>query len=198
VATFRDLNRAQELQRQLIKYFNQVKITQGVIDTSPSPEAVYSPSPEPLYSPVPQQTVNSISRSEAVDLIERWLKAKRDIYGPSYQTYLGEELLTGKAYNDKIKRSDGQESSSEWLANNGAYYIYGVQRIDSVNNFTTSGDQATVDVVVTEERTLYNSQGKIDQKNSAFTTSLVRYNLENDEGTWKIANHRTLKNLVRR
>ncbi|GCA95681.1 ARC6/PARC6 family protein [Microcystis aeruginosa] len=91
-----------------------------------------------------------------------------------------------------------QESSSEWLANNSAYYIYGVQRIDSVNNFTSSGDQATVDVVVTEERTLYNNQGKIDRKNSAFTTSLVRYNLENDEGTWKIANSRTLKNLVRR
>ncbi|MEY3556376.1 MAG: hypothetical protein RLZZ580_2433, partial [Cyanobacteriota bacterium] len=104
----------------------------------------------------------------------------------------------GKAYNDKIKSSDGQESSSEWLANNGAYYIYGVQRIDSVNNFTASGDQATVDVVVTEERTLYNSQGKIDQKNSAFTTLLVRYNLENDEGTWKIAQYRTIKNLVRR
>lgn len=190
VATFSDLNRAQDLQRQLIKYFNQVKITQGVIDTSPSPEAV--------YSPVPQQTVNSISRSEAVDLIERWLKAKRDIFGPSYQTYLGEELLTGKAYNDKIKSSDGQESSSEWLANNGAYYIYGVQRIDSVNNFTSSGDQATVDVVVTEERTLYNSQGKIDQKNSGLSTLLVRYNLENDEGKWKIANSRTLKNLVRR
>lgn len=198
VATFSDLNRAQDLQRQLIKYFNQVKITQGVIDTSPSPEAVYSPSPEPVYSPVPQQTVNSISRSEAVDLVERWLKAKRDIFGPSHQTYLGEELLTGKAYNDKIKSSDGQESSSEWLANNGSYYIYGVQRIDSVNNFTSSGDQATVDVVVTEERTLYNSQGKIDQKNSGLSTLLVRYNLENDEGTWKIANSRTLKNLVRR
>ncbi|WP_287739157.1 hypothetical protein [Microcystis sp. M179S2] len=25
------------------------------------------------------------------------------MFGPSYQTYLGEELLTGKAYNDKIK-----------------------------------------------------------------------------------------------
>jgi hypothetical protein len=61
-----------------------------------------------------------------------------------------------------------------------------------------SGDQATVDVVVTEERTLYNSQGKIDRKNSGLSTLLVRYNLENDEGTWKIANSRTLKNLVRR
>jgi serine/threonine-protein kinase len=83
--------------------------------------------------------------------------------------FIQQTLLTGKAYNDKIKSSDGQESSSEWLANNSAYYIHGVQRIDSVNNFTASGDQATVDVVVTEERTLYNSQGKIDQKNSAFT-----------------------------
>jgi serine/threonine-protein kinase len=190
VATFRDLNRAQELQRQLIKYFNQVKITQGVIDTSPDPE--------PVYSPVPQRTVNSISRSEAVNLIERWLKAKRDIFGPSHQTYLGEELLTGKAYDYNIKRSDGQESSSEWLANNGSYYIYGVQRIDSVNNFTSSGDQATVDVVVTEERTLYNNQGKIDRKNSAFSTSLVRYNLQNDRGRWKIAQYRTIKNLARR
>ncbi len=112
--------------------------------------------------------------------------------------FIQQTLLTGKAYNDKIKSSDGQESSSEWLANNGAYYIYGVQRIDSVNNFTASGDQATVDVVVTEERTLYNSQGKIDQKNSAFTTLLVRHNLENNEGTWKIAQYRTIKNLVRR
>jgi serine/threonine-protein kinase len=198
VATFSDLNRAQELQKHLIKYFNQVKITQGVIDTSPSPEPVYSPSREPVYSPVPQQTVNSISRSEAVNLIERWLKAKRDIFGSSYQTYLGEELLTGKAYDYNIKRSDGQESSSEWLANNGSYYIYGVQRIDSVNNFTASGDQATVDVVVTEERTLYNSQGKIDRKNSAFSTSLVRYNLQNDQGRWKIAQYRTIKNLARR
>jgi hypothetical protein len=33
---------------------------------------------------------------------------------------------------------------------------------------------------------------------SAFTTLLVRYNLENDEGTWKIAQYRTIKNLVRR
>jgi serine/threonine-protein kinase len=77
-------------------------------------------------------------------------------------------------------------------------YIYGVQRIDSVNNFTVSGDQATVDVVVTEERTLYNNQGKIDRKNSAFSTSLVRYNLQNDQGRWKIAQYRTIKNLARR
>ncbi|MFM7787701.1 MAG: IMS domain-containing protein, partial [Microcystis panniformis] len=65
-------------------------------------------------------------------------------------------------------------------------------------NFTASGDQATVDVVVTEERTLYNSQGKIDRKNSAFSTSLVRYNLQNDQGRWKIAQYRTIKNLARR
>jgi serine/threonine-protein kinase len=55
-----------------------------------------------------------------------------------------------------------------------------------------------VDVVVTEERTLYNSQGKIDRKNSAFSTSLVRYNLQNDQGRWKIAQYRTIKNLARR
>ncbi|MFM2025776.1 MAG: hypothetical protein RLZZ339_489, partial [Cyanobacteriota bacterium] len=45
---------------------------------------------------------------------------------------------------------------------------------------------------------LYNNQGKIDQKNCGLSTLLVRYNLENDEGTWKIANSRTLKSLVRR
>jgi serine/threonine-protein kinase len=198
VATFNDLNSAQGLQKHLIKYFDQVKINQGVINASPSPEPVYSPSPKPVYSPVPQRTFNSISRSEAVNLIERWLEAKRDIFGSSHQTYLGEELLTGKAYDYNIKRSDGQESSSEWLANNGSYYIYGVQRVDSVDNFTASGDQATIDVVVTEERTLYNNQGKIDRKNSAFSTSLVRYNLQNDQGQWKIAHYRTIKNLVRR
>ena len=147
-----------------------------------------------LYSP----SSFSISRRDAVALIDKWQAYKRRIFASPYERYLGDEILTGKAYNDKIKRSDGQESSSEWLANRGAYYSYGVQSIDSVENFAVNGDRATIDIVVTEQRTLYSSNGKIDRNASGFDTRLVRYNLQSDNGQWKIADFYTVKTILKR
>lgn len=159
--------------------------------------------PERISTQVPNQNSDSpqlpsISQQEAVDLLHKWQEYKRRIFAPPYERDLGDEILTGKAYHDNISRSDGQESSSEWLVNNGAYYTYGVQSIDSVENFAASGNQATIDVVVTEQRTLYKSNGRIDRNASAFDTRLVRYNLQSDSGQWKITDYHTVKTISKR
>ncbi|AFZ31038.1 hypothetical protein Glo7428_2532 [Gloeocapsa sp. PCC 7428] len=146
------------------------------------------------YSPPP----SSISQQEAVALINRWQEYKRRLFAPPYERYLGGEILTGKAYHDNISRADGKESSSEWLENDGSYYTYGIQSIDSIENFAASGNQATIDLIVTEQRTLYGSSGRIDRNGSAFDTRLVRYNLQLINGQWKIADYHTVKTISKR
>lgn len=136
---------------------------------------------------------SSISQEEAIQLIKTWQDYKRRIFAPPYERYLGTEVLTGKAYHDNIERQDGQESSSEWVQNSSAYYTYGIQQIDSVENFFANGNQAIIEVIVTEQRTLYNRNGRIDSNASAFDQRLVRYNLELDRGQWKIADYNTIQ-----
>lgn len=159
--------------------------------------------PERISTQVPNQNSDSpqlpsISQQEAVDLLHKWQEYKRRIFAPPYERDLGDEILTSKAYHDNITRSDGQESSSEWLVNNGAYYAYGVQSVDSVENFAANGERATIDVVVTEQRTLYKSNDSIDRNASAFDTRLVRYNLQSENGQWKIADYHTIKTISKR
>ncbi len=208
------LTRQQPLPTQSLP---QQSIAQQDISSVPHPSSSVEPRREsvegidsstdsnstPISTQVPNQNSysppsSSISQQEAVDLLHKWQEYKRRIFAPPYERDLGDEILTGKAYHDNISRSDGQKSSSEWLVNNGAYYAYGVQSIDSVENFAASGNQATIDVVVTEQRTLYKGNGRIDRNASAFDTRLVRYNLQSDNGQWKITDYHTVKTISKR
>ncbi len=138
------------------------------------------------------QSIPSFTQEEAVDLIARWQSAKRQIFAPPFDRELGSELLTGKAYYDNVGNPEG---SVAWLQNNASYYTYGVQSIDSVENFTVTENYATIEVIVTEQRTLYNQYGNIDQNASGFDTRLVRYNLESENGQWKIADYQTIEKI---
>jgi serine/threonine protein kinase len=190
--------------------------TPNVAQTNPAPTPIETPTATPIQTPIepsnqdnseqpktpptegttnstPVSNNASIAQSEAVNVISKWQEYKRKIMGQSHEIYLGSEILTGKAYQDNIKRSDGQDSSSQWLVKNNSYYTYGVQQIDSVSNFVASGEQATIDAVVTEQRTLYKANGTIDRKASSYDKRLVRYNLHRDNGVWKIADYSTVK-----
>jgi serine/threonine-protein kinase len=56
-------------------------------------------------------------------------------------------------------------------------------------------NQAVVDLVITESRTLYNAQDKVDQNASGYDQRLVRYNLRWADNTWKIADYETIEVL---
>ncbi|MGL6339241.1 MAG: IMS domain-containing protein, partial [Waterburya sp.] len=42
---------------------------------------------------------------------------------------------------------------------------------------------------------LYNQYGNIDRNASGFDTRLVRYNLESENGQWKIADYQTIRKI---
>jgi serine/threonine-protein kinase len=176
----------------------------NVIPDLPTPIITSSAETTPIVLP---PTNASISQTAAVELLKNWITAKREIFAPPYRTDIGEQLLTGKAYRDNIKKTDdpdlcladgGKEeeclSSVDWLQRNNAYYNYGVQSLDAVKNFKASGDQATIEVEITEERTLIKN-GKADPTNTSFDTLLVRYSLEFTNGQVKIADYKTVRTL---
>ena len=141
---------------------------------------------------IPLKQFPSFTQQEAVNLLERWLNAKREIFAPPFDRELGGELLTGKVYYDNIGNPEG---SVGWLQDNSSYYTYGVQSIDSVESFSATENYATIEVVVTEERTLYNQYGNIDRNASGFDSRLVRYSLKSENGQWKIADYQTVKEI---
>ncbi len=73
------------------------------------------------------------------------------------------------------------------MKKDGHSYKYGVQTIDSVDEFSVNGDRAIIQVKVTEDRTLLDRNGDILPKETDFKTRTVRYTLEFIDERWKIA-----------
>ncbi len=162
--------------------------------TNTNPNQVTSPSPIPKTSTKSQKLQPSLSKTdkyitdtEVAKLIKTWLEAKEKMFSPPYNSKIANELTTGDFY-EKIAGANG---SINWLKNNNAYYKYGVQRLDSIEQFFANNDSATIKVRITEEYSLYRN-GKIDPNETDFKTLTIIYNLKFIEGKWKISNSRTL------
>lgn len=136
------------------------------------------------------QSHASFDSEQAVEIVKEWQKAKTQIFAPPYSRQLGGQLLTGKAYQDSIRKPDGSESSVDWLQNNNAYYTYGSQIIGEYTNFQSRRNSASMDVVIAEQRTLC-VNGRARGNNTAYDKRLVRYDFEYVQGQWKIANYET-------
>ncbi|MDY7003337.1 MAG: IMS domain-containing protein [Cyanobacteriota bacterium] len=151
-------------------------------------KSILSNSPETQLEipnfPTPPNTelVTSISQQQAQELIQNWLKAKKEIFAPPYNQKLAAELTTGKVY-DNIVASNG---AIAWLKENNAYYQYKVQKIDNIEYFSSQGDRATIQVKVTEEYQLFKND-KLETTRSGFAQLTVIYNLTFIDGKWKIA-----------
>jgi serine/threonine-protein kinase len=130
------------------------------------------------------------AQQEAVTLINRWVNGKKEIFAPPFNRELAAELTTGKLYEDTV----GDGGSMTWLENNNAYYQYGEQKVGDVEQFTVDGDRATLEIRVTEERTLYRN-GNIDPNETDFKTRLVRYTLQSVDGKWKILEYKTVREI---
>lgn len=144
-----------------------------------------------------QPQSSSLSKDEAVQLVVNWQQAKQRIFAHPYDSQIGSQLLTGKAYRDNINKP-GSQSSREWLQNNSAYYTYQKQEINSVGNFQTFGNQsAAIEVTTTEQRTLCNRGRPSRDNNTSLDKRRVRYDLQNDNGRWKISDYNTI-NIISR
>ena len=145
---------------------------------------------------VPTQTVAArnntvISQNQAVGLITEWLEAKSRIFAPPFDQQTVQQFTTGELYASLVK----DNGAIAWLKDNQAYYRFGVQKVESVERFVADQDKATVELKITEDRTLYRD-GKVDPTQTDFQTRLVRYSLEFIDGAWKIADYKTVDGSV--
>lgn len=158
----------------------------------PSNNSPQPASPQSNRVVVPAQPVSytpnaGISQQQAVDLVNQWLQAKSEIFAPPFDSQSVQQLTTGELYRSLTE----PEGAIAWLKDNEAYYRFGVQKVESVERFAAGPRKATVEIKITEDRTLYRD-GQIDPSQTDFETRLVRYNLESVDGGWKIADYKTV------
>lgn len=164
---------------------------------NPSPNLSTNSAPSAtIQSASPVYNTSSISRDAAVDVVKQWLAYKQVLLAPPYSKQLGSDLLVGKAYRDNVDKSfepcsssdsDDCLSSVDWLKKYNAQYSFGVQRIDTVNRFESSGDTGTIFVTITEYRTLHKTGGR---RTSSGGTKQARYDLKYENGKVKIADYK--------
>ena len=124
-------------------------------------------------------SISSISQQKAVNLIQKYLEAKKEMFAPPYNR----RIIAGIATEEFSQKAFG---AIDWLERNGAYYRYQVQKIDSVEEFVSEGNTVAIKVKITEDYTLYNSDGSIDNSSSNFRTLTVVYNMKLTNGNLKI------------
>ncbi|MGB7274278.1 MAG: IMS domain-containing protein [Geitlerinemataceae cyanobacterium] len=153
-----------------VKPQSQLSTTGNSTDSSSSNSAVIS---------------SVITEKDAVNLISNWLEAKRKLFASPYDRQIAAEYTTEVLYQD-ITKSGG---TIDWLQDNNAYYTFGVQKVEPTGVFSASGDRATIEVRVTEDRTFY-VNGKVNDTQTDFDTTSARYTLYFTDGRWKIADYK--------
>jgi hypothetical protein len=155
-----------------------------------------TPSSTQTSTPLPTPS-SSISKEAALEVVKQWIQYKKVLFAPPYDTSQGSTLLTGKAYINNIDRSseqcnnsgsEGCLSSVDWLKRYNAQYSFSVQRVDSIDKFEASEENASIFVTVTEYRTLYNKGKSIPSGG----TKQYRYDLKYENGRAKISDYKVL------
>jgi hypothetical protein len=140
-------------------------------------------------------SLDNITQKQALALVKRYLEAKKRLFAPPFDKQLGAELLTGKAYQNNIDKTNvpcndpqGCLSSIDWLIANNAEYSFEYQNLDSVDKFESNSDNATILVTFTERRT-FRQSGKNKESGG---TKQARYILKNENGLVKILDYKVL------
>ncbi|MEG4227737.1 ARC6/PARC6 family protein [Microcoleus sp. N9_B2] len=148
-----------------------------------TPQAPPEVRPQPNSQPA---TSNSLTKQEAVNLIERYLQAKDKIFAAPFDRQLAANLTTGKVYDDIIKPG----GSIDWLQQNNAYYQYSNRSAQATGYFSASGNEAQIEVAIKEDFSFY-MNGSLDE--SKTNSGFYRFTLKLENANWKIAD-RQVKN----
>jgi ARC6-like, IMS domain len=144
---------------------------------------------------------DALSQVESLNLVKKFLESKRQLFAPPYNTALASEIMTDIAYNDYVlgSRTDAaKEHSIAWLRNNGYYYQYGVQLIQSIKSFQTLGSNAVMEVKQLEEVGLYDRKSVVYDSSLGVEEKTVRYSLSKQNGVVKIAGYNVLSQEKRK
>jgi ARC6-like, IMS domain len=162
----------------------EIDIALGKFGESASP----SQSSASSASPASTGQGSILTRDDASNLIGRWLEAKKSVFGPNYEKSRAEELMTGFAYERNITANAGDEESSvDYLSSNRMYYTYSDQRVHEIKDVReVSSSEVIVRAIVTEKRTLHNTQ-KGTTRSSSTEAARSCYQFTKVNGNWKIS-----------
>jgi hypothetical protein len=167
----------------------------GSVKLTPPPKTTLVPT-TPVASPatsLPSVVVSStpppasITEQQAIDLVNRWLQAKAEIFAPPFDQTKVETFTTGKLLTSLLN-PDGVLA---WLKANQGYYRYGTQRLETVERLVATRTTATLVTQVAEDRWLY-LNGVVAPQYTNLSTQRVRFTLELNNGIWKISDYRTV------
>jgi ARC6-like, IMS domain/Protein kinase domain len=175
---------------------NAAPVPQASVNALPTTPPVVAPVP-PASSPgagtptSPAASVTpvtgALNQEQAVSLVRQWLTSKPQIFSAPFDRAIATQLTTGPLLEDITKPG----GSIDWLSQNNARYEFRGSQVTTVQNFTQEGDRAMLDVVVSEDRTLY-INNQVDAAQSGNSTSTVRYTLQQSNGSWKIADYQSV------
>ncbi|MGB3206651.1 MAG: ARC6/PARC6 family protein [Crinalium sp.] len=143
-------------------------------------QATLDPIRASVSQPLPK--ITSITQQKAVDLIQAWLQAKKVMLAPPYNSQLAAQLATGQQY-EKVA---GEKGTINFLKRNNAYYRYGIQKIEKVENFIANNNQASIQLRINEDIKYY-LNSRIDKSETGIINKRMIYNLQIVNGRWKIA-----------
>lgn len=140
------------------------------------------PEEQPEESSSETIATNLLTQSQAIDIVNSWLRAKPRIFGPPFDRNLLASLATGECYRDNI-------GSINWLVNNDYHYTYAVSRIENVWAFTSSTFRPSLKVSVYEDLTLHGPNGIDWSKSGSSTRNFVYYFAQDSDGSWKVEDY---------
>lgn len=117
-------------------------------------------------------TGTTLSQEDATLLVANYLRAKRDIYGSSYENTLAAKLTTGERL--KVLNEERQRLQAQAVPETTEYKSQVINKVDSLN--TTTANKATMDVEITEEI------GSNEAVTNPYTVTFAK-----DGTSWKIA-----------
>ena len=131
-------------------------------------------------NPTPTPTsISTLTTSEAINIIDSYLDAKRLILSRKYSTEAANKHTTGKLYKDLL------ESISKLKSSN-TYYIYGLHGLKESGDIALVGNQPAIKVKVADSYDFYNNNLKESSKRYC---SYFTYYFIIDDGIWKISDY---------
>jgi len=133
----------------------------------------------PISTPIQTPQTVEITSEQAIMLVKKWLSAKQIMYFPPYNHQNLAAFTTGQQYREAIDEINRLQSEN-------GYWKYYSQSIEAVNNFSVNGDNAVIQVTITEDLALYEN-GEINLEKSGMKTTTGKFSFQFIDGQWKIS-----------
>lgn len=138
--------------------------------------------PEIEIPPPPPNESNfqRLTKQEAVNVVESWLKFKAQAFDNTYNEQVVAQYTTD-GYRDK------QLDKVRWLRRDNAYEIWLTPSVEPLGDVLHEGNEVVINVRARESVTRYQG-GVLKPKYTRSLSGTYRFTLQLDDGIWKIAN----------